>query len=195
MAKLSIQFLCNSCGSVHPKWLGKCPDCGTWDALEEYKAPTPDAHRPGNDSVTGDLARAGEAITILDIDQAESPRLPTGISEFDRILGGGVVPGSAVLVGGEPGIGKSTLLLQVAQSLSSIGVPPMVGEKKHRRDADATKVLYVTSEESARQVALRAGRLGVASDNLLVLAETNVERIINQIAKLKPAVVIIDLIQ
>src|ERR1700734_892400 len=110
MAKLRVQFLCNSCGSVHPKWLGKCPDCGTWDALEEYKVPTPDTHRPNAENATGDLARAGEAITVLDIDQAESPRLPTGITEFDRILGGGVVPGSAVLVGGEPGIGKSTLL-------------------------------------------------------------------------------------
>src|SRR5580704_5791988 len=99
MAKArKAQFLCNKCGSVHPKWLGKCPDCGTWDALEEYKAPAADARRPDIDPATGDLTRAGEAITILDIDQAESPRLPTGISEFDRILGGGVVPGSAVLV-------------------------------------------------------------------------------------------------
>src|SRR5579859_7583042 len=119
MAKQRTQFLCNTCGSVHPKWLGKCPDCGTWDALEEYKAPTPDIHRPNLEVATGDLARAGEAITILDIDQEDSPRLPTGIAEFDRILGGGVVPGSAVLVGGEPGIGKSTLLLQVAHALSA----------------------------------------------------------------------------
>ena len=199
MAKQKIQFLCNNCGSVHPKWLGKCPDCGTWDSLEEYKPLAADGRNPlanvDPDLATGNLVRGGEPVTIGNIDQAESPRLPTGIGEFDRILGGGVVPGSAVLVGGEPGIGKSTLLLQVAQSLSSIGVPPMVGKKEHRRDADATKVLYVTSEESARQVALRAGRLGVASDNLLVLAETNVERIINQIGKVKPAVVIIDSIQ
>src|ERR1700722_12050694 len=159
MAKLSIQFLCNSCGSVHPKWLGKCPDCGTWDALEEYKAPTPDAHRPGNDSVTGDLARAGEAITILDIDQAESPRLPTGISEFDRILGGGVVPGSAVLVGGEPGIGKSTLLLQVANELARRAEGnhrPRAGRSPAALPRDDSgkenaRILYVTSEESARQ--------------------------------------------
>jgi DNA repair protein RadA/Sms len=203
MAKQKLQFLCNNCGSVHPKWLGKCPDCGTWDSLEEYKAPAEDLRNPlqavDTDLATGNLVRGGEAVTIADIDQAESPRLPTGIGEFDRILGGGVVPGSAVLVGGEPGIGKSTLLLQVAQSLSSgMGVPPMQKKDQHGRDAhatSATKVLYVTSEESARQVAMRAGRLGVASDNLLVLAETNVERIINQIGKTKPAIVIIDSIQ
>jgi DNA repair protein RadA/Sms len=200
LAKQKLQFLCNTCGSVHPKWLGKCPDCGTWDALEEYKPLAPDDRNPlatmAGDADTGGLTRGAEPVTVADIDQAESPRLPTGIGEFDRILGGGVVPGSAVLVGGEPGIGKSTLLLQVAQSLSSTGVPPVSG--KHGRDAHATggtKVLYVTSEESARQVAMRAGRLGVASSNLLVLAETNIERIIHQIGKVKPAVVIIDSIQ
>jgi DNA repair protein RadA/Sms len=203
MAKQRTQFLCNTCGSVHPKWLGKCPDCGTWDSLEEYKPLAEDSRNPlqgiDADPATGNLVRGGEAVTIGNIDQAESPRLPTGIGEFDRILGGGVVPGSAVLVGGEPGIGKSTLLLQVAQSLSSgMGVPPVQKKDQHGRDAHATpatKVLYVTSEESAREVAMRAGRLGVASDNLLVLAETNVERIINQIAKQKPAVVIVDSIQ
>jgi DNA repair protein RadA/Sms len=193
MAKLRTQFLCNSCGSVHLKWLGKCPDCGTWDALEEYKTPTPDSRRPTNDGPTGDLARAGEPITILDIDQAESPRLPTGISEFDRILGGGVVPGSAVLVGGEPGIGKSTLLLQVAHELA------LRGDQQKSAPAGSQpaprRVLYVTSEESARQVAMRASRLGVTSPNLLVLAETNVERIVNQINKIQPSVVIVDSIQ
>src|SRR5271163_5123291 len=155
MAKQKTQFLCNTCGSVHPKWLGKCPDCGTWDALEEYKPLAEDSRNPlqgiDPDPATGNVYRGGEAVTIADIDQAESPRLPTGIGEFDRILGGGVVPGSAVLVGGEPGIGKSTLLLQVAQSLSSTGVPPMAGKKENGRDRQATKVLYVTSEESARQ--------------------------------------------
>src|SRR3984885_15268092 len=122
MARQKTQFLCNNCGSVHPKWLGKCPDCGTWDALEEYKPPAEDLRNPlqgiDPDPATGNLVRGGEPVTISNIDQAESPRLPTGIGEFDRILGGGIVPGSAVLVGGEPGIGKSTLLLQVAHALS-----------------------------------------------------------------------------
>jgi DNA repair protein RadA/Sms len=194
MAKQKTQFLCNTCGSVHPKWLGKCPDCGTWDSLEEYKPLTVDDRNPlAGDASVGNLARGGKPVTIANIDQAESPRLPTGIGEFDRILGGGIVPGSAVLVGGEPGIGKSTLLLQVAQALSG-GEAPDVQEKFDRARVPQT-TLYVTSEESARQVALRATRLGVTSDQLLVLAETNVERIINQIGKVKPAVVIIDSIQ
>src|ERR1044072_2865952 len=122
MAKSKVQFLCNSCGSIHPKWMGKCPDCGTWDALEEYKAPTPDARaasRLGASHQTGDLAKGAEALTLAEIDEADAPRQATGIGEFDRILGGGVVPGSAVLVGGGPGIGKSTLLLQVACALAS----------------------------------------------------------------------------
>jgi DNA repair protein RadA/Sms len=204
MAKSKTQFLCNSCGSVHPKWMGKCPDCGTWDGLQEYKTPTPDARAPSRLSAgstqTGGLTQGGQALTLDEIDEADAPRQPTGIGEFDRILGGGVVPGSAVLVGGEPGIGKSTLLLQVAHALArGAGVSPASpgGKKReeHGRDARATKVLYVTSEESARQTKLRASRLGVTTGNLLILAETNVERIVNQIHKVAPAVVVIDSIQ
>src|SRR5438477_1051754 len=129
MAKTRTQFLCNACGSVHPKWMGKCPDCGTWDSLQEYKAPTPDAREAARSArlQSGDIATAAEALALDDIDHEDSPRTATGIGEFDRILGGGVVPGSAVLVGGEPGIGKSTLLLQVANEL-----------------ARGIKVLYVT---------------------------------------------------
>jgi DNA repair protein RadA/Sms len=186
MAKTRIHFLCNSCGSVHPKWIGKCPDCGAWDSLEEYKAPTPDARGEARTRAaqTGDIARGAEALPLHQIDETDTPRRPTGIGEFDRILGGGVVPGSAVLIGGEPGIGKSTLLLQVAHELSRL-----------RDNQPAVRTLYVTSEESARQTKLRAARLGVVSDSLLVLAETNLERIINQIHKVQPAVVIVDSIQ
>jgi DNA repair protein RadA/Sms len=224
MAKIKTQFLCNQCGSVHPKWMGKCPDCGTWDALQEYKSPTPDARataRAGNYQ-TGDITKGGEALTLADIDEAESPRRQTGIGEFDRILGGGIVPGSAVLIGGEPGIGKSTLLLQVAHELSrkreeDSGRKEDAGTRRHgdagKQIADmassfgslsasprprvsaSARTLYVTSEESARQTKLRASRLGVQSPELLVLAETNVERIINQIHKVQPAVVIVDSIQ
>ena len=197
MAKVRVQFLCNSCGSVHPKWMGKCPDCGTWDALQEYKAPTPDDRRPAVAmGGTADITRGAEPVTVAQIDNDDSPRLPTGIGEFDRILGGGIVPGSAVLVGGEPGIGKSTLLLQVASRLA--GEPPRGGVAnvgKRHEPARGVKVLYVTSEESARQIGLRAARLGVTSDQLLILAETNTERIINAIAKCQPAVVVVDSIQ
>src|SRR4029079_14969007 len=96
-SKTRTQFLCNSCGSVHPKWLGKCPDCGTWDALEEYKPPTEDA-RKSVGSATGDIAQGAEALSLAEIDEAQTPRRRTGIAEFDRILGGGIVAGSAVLV-------------------------------------------------------------------------------------------------
>ena len=219
MAKSRIQFLCRQCGSVHPKWMGKCPDCNAWDALEEYKAPTFDARAaavakgPEHASLaatsqTGDLTRAGEALPLSAIDESDLPRLPCGINEFDRILGGGIVPGSAVLIGGEPGIGKSTLLLQVARAVSmgSGGDGEMGGKKEksshspplHHPTSPSLPpptVLYVTSEESARQTRMRATRLGVTSDNLLVLAETNVERIIQQIHKTSPAVVIVDSIQ
>ncbi len=184
MAKARSQFLCNSCGSVHPKWMGKCPDCGTWDSLQEYKTPTPDARAAVANRQTADLATATQALTLEQIDHEDAPRTATGIGEFDRILGGGIVPGSAVLVGGEPGIGKSTLLLQVADALANL-----------KSQIPDFKVLYVTSEESARQTKLRAARLNIASKNLLVLAETNVERIVNQIHKVNPAVVIVDSIQ
>jgi DNA repair protein RadA/Sms len=225
VAKSRLQFLCNHCGSIHPKWMGKCPDCGTWDALEEYKTPTPDARAAARaaSTQTGDITHAGEALTLAQIDEAESPRFPTGIGEFDRILGGGIVPGSVVLIGGEPGIGKSTLLLQVANELSrgvdretrGQGDKGKGGQEGLARSPSFNhggtplvplspcppvslspcKVLYVTSEESARQTKLRAGRLGVQSPGLLVLAETNIERIVNQIHKVHPAVVVVDSIQ
>ena len=214
MAKNRTQFLCNNCGSVHPKWMGKCPDCGTWDALEEYKAPTPDSRSPAAQQ-TGDIAQAAEPLALGEIDEAEAPRRSSGIGEFDRILGGGIVPGSAVLIGGEPGIGKSTLLLQVAHELAAnegaetrrrgdaetnaahdASAPSFPASPRPRVPASPlSPVLYVTSEESARQTKLRASRLGVESPRLLVLAETNVERIINQIHKVKPSVVVIDSIQ
>jgi DNA repair protein RadA/Sms len=208
MAKTKTQFLCNKCGSVHPKWMGKCPDCGTWDALEEYKAPTPDARATARAGAaqTGDIAHGAEALALSEIDEAEAPRRSSGIGEFDRILGGGIVPGSAVLIGGEPGIGKSTLLLQVAHELArgsgfrvqgSGAQEPLISNlnPEPRTPNTPLKVLYVTSEESARQTKLRASRLGVQSPELLVLAETNVERIVNQIHKTQPAVVVVDSIQ
>jgi DNA repair protein RadA/Sms len=181
MAKVRSQFLCNHCGGVQAKWLGKCPDCGSWDSLESYTPPAPDARAEARSLArgTGDLMTAAEAVAIGQIDEAATPRLASGIPEFDRVLGGGIVPGSVVMIGGEPGIGKSTLMLQVAHGLACAG----------------NKVLYVSSEESASQTALRAGRLGVKGDDLLVLAETNVERIVHQIGRLKPAVAVIDSIQ
>src|SRR4051794_25771158 len=140
MAKARSQFLCNSCGSVHPKWMGKCPDCGTWDSLEEYKTPTPDARRPVGGfastragGATADIAHGAEPLSLAQIDTDDAPRTPTGIGEFDRVLGGGIVPGSAVLVGGEPGIGKSTLLLQAANDLArGAGIAEALLSKRDR---------------------------------------------------------------
>src|SRR5437762_12718956 len=152
MAKARIHFLCNNCGAVQPKWMGKCPDCGTWDSLEEYKEPAFDERAERSGKLAAEAERglnASEPMAIAEIEEADAPRLKSGIGEFDRILGGGVVSGSAILVGGEPGIGKSTLLLQVADSLAASSA----------RKAEGSKILYVTSEESARQTAIRAARL------------------------------------
>lgn len=184
MAKPRQQFLCNQCGSVHPKWYGKCPDCGTWDSLESYQAPTEDKHRTSVDRTGTDPADGAQALTLDQIDTETVNRISTGIGEFDRILGGGIVPGSTTLVGGEPGIGKSTLLLQVAGVLG------------HRTESSRPiSVLYVTSEESARQTKLRARRIGLQATHLRVLAETNLERILHQVRQHRPDVVIVDSIQ
>ncbi len=179
MAKTRQQFLCNKCGSMHPKWMGKCPDCGAWDALQPYTAPAHDARKAAIIG-TSDIATGADAMPISRIEQDQIARYESGIGEFDRVLGGGVVPGSATLIGGDPGIGKSTLLLQAAGKLAATTGRP---------------VLYVTSEESARQTAMRARRLEISDDRLLILAETNVQRITHQIRSVDPCVAIIDSIQ
>ena len=198
MGKTKSVFVCTACGATHPRWAGKCPDCGTWDALEESsfdKSALDDPHR-GSGFVEID-GGAGGATPITEIVRGSGPahRLATGIRELDRVLGGsgeslGLVPGSVVLVGGEPGIGKSTLMLQAAGAWAS----PL---KMDARDPDWTsKVLYVSSEESAEQIRLRAERLGVDdTDTLFVLADTNLARIVEQVRRVKPGVVVIDSIQ
>ena len=212
MPKPRTNFICNNCGSIQAKWFGKCPECGTWDSLESVtESTTPDKHRTAARTATGDLAKGAEALKLSEIDESAIERIPTGIGEFDRILGGGIVPGSATLVGGEPGIGKSTLLLQVAGILagggregSGFGVQGSV--KNGQRFAGSSpdlrtlnpepcSVLYVTSEESARQTKLRAERIAIGASDLRILAETNIERIRHQIEKHKPDVVIVDSIQ
>lgn len=235
MAKARRIFVCSSCGSVHSKWTGKCTDCGTWDSLEE-SVHDPAAERdPLSSQAAIELAaagmRSGEPLSMgLELAAAiggnvvgqspqampmeaiagtpeTAPRMPSGINELDRVLGGGLVPGSAVMVGGEPGIGKSTLLLQAATAWSR-----------------NTRVLYVSSEESAQQVALRARRLNArarkadnaqpdrmqpdreeglssssssssSSSNLFMLADTNLARIVEQCRKVQPRILLIDSIQ
>ncbi|MET0184014.1 DNA repair protein RadA [Schauerella aestuarii] len=175
MAKPKTQFVCSECGGISAKWQGKCPHCSAWNTLEETvesPATTGGAHR------FAPLAASSPVRRLDEIEPRESPRQPTGIDEFDRVLGGGLVPGSVVLIGGDPGIGKSTLLLQALASL-----------------AEQVDVLYVTGEESAEQVALRARRLGVPTANVNLLAEIRLEAIQNAVNEQKPAVAVIDSIQ
>ena len=163
-------YACQKCGYQTPKWLGKCPDCGAWNSMAEETA-CQSARLP-----------AGEAAKPLPLSQVKrdlQQRSSCGIAELDRVLGGGLVKGSIVLIGGDPGIGKSTLLLQASAHLTGT----------------AGSVLYVSAEESPEQIKLRSLRLGINSDGLYLLAETNIERIITQITALKPQAVIIDSIQ
>jgi DNA repair protein RadA/Sms len=205
MSKTKTYFLCRNCGSMHMKWLGKCPDCQAWDSLEEVTKATEDPHRPKalttprlsttpSPASTPDSPTArhfalidGEPTAIADVPPLEVPRISTHISEFDRVLGGGVVPGSAILLGGEPGIGKSTLLLQA--------LAHMAANQKSKIENQKSELLYITSEESAQQTQLRARRLGFGQSPLKVLPETNLEKISAAIGRLRPALAVIDSIQ
>jgi DNA repair protein RadA/Sms len=167
-------FVCAECGSQAPKWLGRCPDCGAWNSFAEERV----APRATERSAVAALGGTGAKL-YDDVEIAVGERIPSGISEFDRVLGGGIVPGSLVLLGGEPGIGKSTLLLQAA-ALFAANVGP---------------VLYCSGEESEHQIKMRGQRLGVGSAPLYLLAETCVERLIEEAERLKPALLIVDSIQ
>jgi DNA repair protein RadA/Sms len=177
MARLKAVFACQACGFESSKWLGRCPDCGEWNSfMEERAAPEPAVGkgRQGTLPIAGGRPRSYEAI-----DGASEPRSSTGIGEFDRVLGGGLVPGSLVLIGGEPGIGKSTLILQVAHLLG----------RTHGT------VLYVSGEESERQVKLRGDRLGITGGGLFLMAETSLERILDEVEELKPRALVVDSVQ
>ena len=174
-------FVCQECGAQSPKWLGRCVECGAWSSLvEEHAERSSDG---GQTAATGHrygVARSSSGAQLYaDIAIEQHARLSTGIGEFDRVLGGGVVPGSLVLLGGEPGIGKSTLLLQAAANMARTIGP----------------VLYSSGEESEHQIKARGERLGVAEAPLYLLAETCLERILEEIARLKPSLVIVDSIQ
>jgi DNA repair protein RadA/Sms len=175
VAKSKTIFVCQECGGEYPRWQGKCDACGKWNTLVEEKA---EPEGTGQASRRLDTA-GGKPTPISQVARIDDPRILTGMDEFDRILGGGVVVGSAVLVGGAPGIGKSTLLLQVAHNVAGGG----------------GRVLYVTSEESTLQMRLRAERLNVLSDNLLVLAETDVGLVLKHLADVKPDMAIVDSVQ
>ena len=168
-------FVCQNCGHQSRKWLGKCPECGEWNSLVEERARTTQkgTSRPSFKS------RDAEAIAYSEIESQDEVRIASGVTEFDRVLGGGIVPGTLVLIGGDPGIGKSTLLLQVADQLS----------------ANGGAVLYVSGEESERQIKLRGERLGIKAKQLYLLPETNLENIFHEVERLQPTAVVVDSIQ
>lgn len=180
MAKIKTVFYCQACGYQSAKWLGKCPDCGTWNSLVEERVEPAQADREGR-WVAGGGRGAGvwDPKPISEIVPASESRLKTGSSELDRVLGGGVVAGSVVLIGGDPGIGKSTLLLQALNQLGS----------------GRGKVLYVSGEESPAQIKIRADRLHITSDFLYILAETSFETIIRHAQEVAPVAIVIDSIQ
>lgn len=172
MAKVKKSFFCQHCGSQHPQWQGQCKGCKQWNTIVEeiiHKDPSKGWEKNSNSKIP-------KPIRMDEIDVRDVPRLKTGDDELDRVLGGGLVPGAVILLGGEPGIGKSTLLLQLALQL-----------KKN--------VLYVSGEESQQQIKLRATRMGLAEDSCYVLSETQTQRIFTQLEKLSPQVLIIDSIQ
>jgi len=165
-------FACQQCGAQSQKWLGRCPDCGAWNSFaEERVGPQPE---PAPPAPGGQRARP-----YREVDTVAAERLSTGVSEFDRVLGGGLVPGSLVLLGGEPGIGKSTLLLQAAAGFA----------------ADARPVLYCSAEESEHQVKMRGERLGLTDAPLYLMAETCVERLLEEVERIQPALLVVDSIQ
>lgn len=177
MAKARKQYTCQACGAGFPQWAGQCGGCGAWDTLQEEVVATT-ATAAGGARRTGWAGEVPRSQRLMEVAAAEAPRTPTGIGELDRVLGGGLVQGSVTLIGGDPGIGKSTLLMQAAATLS-----------------ESLDVLYVTGEESLQQVGLRARRLGAPSVGMSLLAETCVEAIAEAARTEKPGVLIIDSIQ
>jgi DNA repair protein RadA/Sms len=175
MAKTKTHYTCQACGCQAPKWLGKCPDCGAWNSMVEESAVRPaEERRPAWGAATG----AARPVRIPEVSAEQEERKRTGIAEFDRVLGGGVVDGSLVLLGGDPGIGKSTLLLSALERLSRWG-----------------PTLYVSGEESLRQTKMRAERLRVEGQSIHLFAETDAERVLAVTESLKPAALVVDSIQ
>ncbi len=174
MAKVKTTYFCQNCGTQSPKWLGKCPSCGEWNTYVEEIV---QKEEKGSWQSSTSLRISSKPKAIKEISYSEENRVETGDGELNRVLGGGIVPGSLVLIGGEPGIGKSTLMLQIALGLTGL------------------KVLYISGEESEQQIKMRAERLGIKGDNCYILTETSTQNIFKQIELLEPEIVIVDSIQ
>lgn len=174
MAKIKTSYICSECGFESPKWYGKCPSCGEWNTLNEELN-----SQQTKNSLSNSFSTVNQVLALDDICGENDERIPTKIEEFDRVLGGGIVKGSLVLLSGDPGIGKSTILLQICQNLGSKG----------------QRILYVSGEESANQIKLRAVRIGVTTNNLFILSQTDLATIVECIKAEKPDIVIIDSIQ
>ncbi|REG87037.1 DNA repair protein RadA [Algoriphagus antarcticus] len=177
MAKIKTTFFCQNCGAQSPKWLGKCPACGEWNTYVEEVVQKEESGKGSWKSPSTTTKKANVPKKIQEVNYEESPRYVTGDDELDRVLGGGIVPGSLVLIGGEPGIGKSTLMLQIALIL------------------EGKKILYISGEESEAQIKMRADRMAAKNPDCYVLSETNTQQIFQQIEALKPDLLIIDSIQ
>ena len=182
MARAKTAYVCNECGADHNKWQGQCSACNAWNTLTEIRLSSSTgggaARAPRFEGYAGGTGEQNKVVNLAEVNLSEVPRFSSGSSELDRVLGGGMVPGSAILIGGHPGAGKSTLLLQIMAHLSA-QVPAM----------------YVTGEESLQQVAMRSQRLGVKAANLKMLSETSVETICNMADQIKPKLMVIDSIQ
>jgi DNA repair protein RadA/Sms len=177
MKSPKVVFVCQECGAQAPKWMGRCTECGAWNSLVEERAESP-AGTPTTNRFS-QFSTSSTARLYAEVEMSQSVRLSTGIGEFDRVLGGGVVPGSLILLGGEPGIGKSTLLLQAAAHFAR----------------EVGPVLYASAEESEHQVKSRGDRLGVGASPLYLLSETCIERILEEVSRLSPALVVVDSVQ
>jgi len=171
----STIFICQNCGYQSRKWLGKCLECGEWNSLVEERVVTTKKGSVGG----GFRLREARAIAYNEIESQDDARITSGVTEFDRVLGGGIVPGTLVLLGGDPGIGKSTLLLQVAEKLSATGAT----------------ILYISGEESEKQIKLRGERLRIQATSLMLLPETNLENILREVERVQPSAIIVDSIQ
>ena len=177
MAKTKSTYICSNCNFETPRWYGKCPECGEWNSIEERL--TVKTSSKSSTSISGSFSAVDDLVYKLsNIDEKSELRLQTGLNELDRVLGGGIVNGSVVLLSGEPGIGKSTLVLQVCRTL-----------------CETEKVLYIAGEESPNQIKMRATRLNVSSENLYIASVTDIEKVVQTILHVKPSVVMVDSIQ